>query len=296
MGDNSHIWKNFIQSFTTYIRIERALSTNTHLSYRRDVECFSRFIIERFGVAPFEVESHHIEAFIEELYHLGLSSSSSARMISSLRSFFDFLLIENEIDSSPAERITSPQLSRHLPDLLTIEDVDKMIEAIDPSTTKGIRDRAMVEVLYSCGLRVSELITLRLSDLFFEESYLRVVGKGSKQRLVPLSNVARERIELYLERRGGEESGEDTLFLNNRGRGLTRVMIFTIVRRAVAAAGIDAVVSPHTLRHTFATHLLEGGASIREVQEMLGHENITTTEIYTHVSRAHLRNILEESL
>lgn len=264
------------------------MSPNTVDSYLRDVTRFAEYIVERFDIAPHEVEARHIGAYMEELYHLGLMGSSASRALSGVKSLFEYLLVEGEIDTSPAETTLSPQSARHLPDVLTEADIDNIIGSIDDSTTKGIRDRAIVELLYSCGLRVSEAITLRLSDLFFDDGYIRVVGKGDKQRLVPISDLARQRVELYLSCRGGCDSSNDTLFLNNRGRGLTRVMVFTIVRRATASAGINATVSPHTFRHSFATHLLEGGASIREVQEMLGHESITTTEIYTHVSSRHM--------
>ncbi|MFI3304946.1 MAG: site-specific tyrosine recombinase/integron integrase [Rikenellaceae bacterium] len=293
MAENTHIWQKFLKGFSTYIRFERSLSANTLDGYMRDVESFGEFVVGRFNVAPYEVERANVEAYMVELYEVGLRSSSAARQLSSIKSFFDYLVVEREIDNSPAEFVTSPQLARHLPDLLSVEEIDRIIEAIEPSTTKGVRDRAIVEMLYSCGLRVSELTSLRLDDIFFGEGYLRVVGKGEKQRLVPLSSVARRRVEQYLECRGGEGSSVETLFLNNRGRGLTRVMVFTIVRGAAAAAGVTQRVSPHTFRHSFATHLLEGGASIRAVQEMLGHESITTTEIYTHVSQTHLREVIE---
>lgn len=293
MSENKNIWSSFIKAFTTYIRLERGLSPNTIESYIRDVGFFGSYVVEQFDTPPYEVEQHHIESYLSELYDIGMQGSSSARTLSSIKSFFEYLIVEGEIDRSPAELVTTPQSTRHLPDVLTLDDIDRIIEVIDPSSTKGLRDRAIIEILYSCGLRVSEVTTLRLSDLFFDEGYIRVVGKGDKQRLVPLSRVARERIERYLEVRGGDGSSVDTLFLNNRGRGLTRVMVFTFVRRYAALAAITATISPHTFRHSFATHLLEGGASIRQVQEMLGHKSITTTEIYTHVSREYLRETLE---
>ncbi len=272
------------------------MSANTIEAYLRDVTYFGAYIVDRFNAAPHLVERQQIESYMGELYHLGLQSSSAARVLSSIKALFDYLVIEGDIDSSPAELVAMPQSLRHLPDVLTFEQIDQIIDVIDPSTSKGIRDRAIIELLYSCGLRVSEAISLRLSDLFFDEGYIRVVGKGDKQRLVPLSEIAQNRLEQYLVTRGGEESNEDRIFLNNRGRALSRVMVFTFVRKYTALAGVKAVVSPHTFRHSFATHLLEGGASIREVQEMLGHESITTTEIYTHVSRKHLRNALEAAL
>lgn len=292
MAELAHEWQKFLKAYHTHIRFERGLSSNTIDSYLRDVRNFGDFIMRRYSLAPCDVEQQQVEEYMEQLYELSLCSSTAARMLSSVKSFYEFMLVAREMDLSPAEMVSPPSLSRHLPDLLTVEQIDSIIEAVDSATTKGLRDRALLELLYSCGLRASEAVGLRLSDLFFDAGYLRVVGKGDKQRLVPLSGVARRRIELYLERRGGEGSSVETLFLNNRGAGLTRVMLFTIVRRATAAAGVEQRVSPHTFRHSFATHLLEGGASIREVQEMLGHESITTTEIYTHVSRGHLLDSL----
>ena len=213
-----------------------------------------------------------------------------------MKSFFNYLLLTEAIEASPMEFIQSPKFGRHLPDVLTTDEIDRIIGAIDCSTPKGLRDSAMLEVLYSCGLRVSELVSLRLGDLFFGEGYIRVIGKGDKQRLVPVSDTARDRIYAYLDCRKGARKSEEILFLSNRGRRLTRVMVFKIIRQAVLRAGIDKQVSPHTFRHSFATHLLEGGASIRQVQEMLGHENIVTTEIYTHLNNDHLRETVERYL
>ncbi len=293
MGEIAHSWQKFIKAYYSYIRLERALAANTIESYMRDLRNFSDFVQQSGAVAPYDISQADIEAYMESLYTLGLESSSAARILSSIKSFFDFLLIEGEIDQSPADLVEAPKRERNLPDLLTLEQIDRIIDSIPPTTTKGLRDRALLELLYSCGLRATEATTLRLSDLFFEEGYLRVVGKGDKQRLVPLSSVAKGRIVDYLGARQGDTSNEETLFLSNRGKALTRVMLFTIVRQAATRADITSHVSPHTFRHSFATHLLEGGASIREVQEMLGHESITTTEIYTHVSRTHLRETLK---
>ncbi len=270
------------------------MSVNTVDSYMRDCEQFGRYMMEAYGLSPYDVDAHHIEAYMAELYELEISASSSARILSGLKSFFDYLVISGELDQSPAQFVVAPRPRRHLPDVLTLEDIDNMIGAIVGDSVKSLRDRAIIELLYSCGLRVSELTTLHLTDLFFDEGYIRVVGKGDKQRLVPISGVAQQRVEVYLSQRGGEFKAEDSLFLNNRGGALTRVMIFTIIKKAAAAAAITKSVSPHTLRHSFATHLLEGGASIRQVQELLGHSSITTTEIYTHVSREHLRSTLEK--
>ncbi len=294
MAENALIWQKFSHNYNTYIKLERGLSANTVESYMRDVDQFGRYIVEVFDLAPFEVECSHVEAYMMELSQLDFLASSAARILSGVKSLFEYLVICGEIDSSPAQFVVAPRASRHLPDVLTLQDIDAIIGAIDGDSVKAVRDRAIIELLYSCGLRVSELTALRLTDLFFDEGYIRVVGKGDKQRLVPISDLARWRIEQYLELRGGVDSLEDTLFLNNRGRGLTRVMIFTIVKCATAATGIKATISPHTFRHSFATHMLEGGASIRQVQELLGHSSITTTEIYTHVSGEHLRDTLSK--
>ncbi len=289
-------WQNIERQYLTYIRLERSLAQNSVYAYKRDMEQFATFIISEYNITAESVERQHIEAYMEQLHDIGLLPASAMRMLSGVKSLYKFLILQNIVDASPAEFIVAPKAERHLPEMLTIADIDSMISATDSTTPKGVRDRAIIEMLYSCGLRVSELTTLKINDLFFTEGYIRVTGKGSKQRLVPISNVAKERIERYLEVRINPDSIEPTLFLNNRGKGLTRVMIFTIVKRTAQLVGIKSGVSPHTLRHSFATHLLEGGASIRQVQEMLGHKNITTTEIYTHLSTKHLRDTLDNFL
>ena len=237
-----------------------------------------------------------IERYLGRLFEQGREKSSQARALSGIRSFFNFLLLTDEIEASPAELITAPKFGRHLPDVLTTDEIDRILAAIDTSTVKGLRDSAMLELLYSCGLRVSELVSLRLGDLFFGEGYIRVTGKGDKQRLVPINDIARDKIRFYLEERRTDSRSEDILFLNNRGTQLTRVMVFTLLREAARRAGIEKKISPHTFRHSFATHLLEGGAGIRQVQELLGHESILTTEIYTHLDSEHLRRTVEEHL
>ena len=259
MAENTKKWEETGRRYRTYIKLEKRLSENTVESYMRDLRQFAHFILRQYDVTPRKVERTMIEA-------------------------------------SPAEFVDTPKFGRHLPDVLTTAEIDRIIATVDTRTTKGIRDSAMLEVLYSCGLRVSELTSLRLSDLFFGEGYIRVIGKGDKQRLVPISTVARDKIQRYLEKRRSARSGEEVVFLNNRGGQLTRVMVFTILKQAAQRAGIDKHISPHTFRHSFATHLLEGGASIRQVQEMLGHESILTTEIYTHLDSDHLRHTLEEHL
>ena len=296
MATQQKKWVETARRYRTYIKVEKRLSENSVEAYMRDLEQFAHFVLVKWDIPPRKVEREMVERYLEWLYDEGREKSSQGRMLSGIRSFFNYLLLNDEIQSSPAEDISAPKAGRTLPDVLTTDEIDRLISSIEVDTVKGRRDRAIVEVLYSCGLRVSELITLRVSDLFFGEGYIRVIGKGDKQRLVPISDLARERISLYLDERKAAKSNEEVLFLNNRGKQLTRVMIFTILRRAALRAGIDKKISPHTLRHSFATHLLEGGAGIRQVQELLGHESILTTEIYTHLEAEHLRSTVEEHL
>ena len=283
------------RSYRTYMRLEKHLAKNTIESYMRDLAQFAHFILRMYDVPPKRVEPEMIRNYLTRMYDLGREKSSQARALSGIKSFFNYLILNDMIEASPAELIEAPKASRPLPDTLTTAEIDRLIGSIDSSTTKGLRDRAILELLYSCGLRVSELCELRIGDLFFGEGYIRVTGKGDKQRLVPISAMARERINLYLDYRKNRFRDE-VLFLNNRGCKLTRVMIFTIIKQAAQRASIDKKISPHTFRHSFATQLLQGGASIRQVQELLGHENIVTTEIYTHLNTDHLRETLEEHL
>ncbi len=296
MAENQRRWSDILRKYRIYIKIERGLSANTIESYLRDVTQFADYISEQYDVAPKHVERHMVENYLSHIFDLGEQSSTQARALSSIKSLFGYMLMQETIEVSPAEFVVSPRHDRHLPDILTMEEIDEIINLIDPSTEKGARNRAIIEVLYSCGLRVTELVSLHMADVFMSEGYLRIHGKGDKERLVPMSDTARERIETYVELRRSASINEEVLFLNNRGRALTRVMIFTMVKRAAIAAGITKSVSPHTFRHSFATHLLQGGASIRQVQEMLGHENIVTTEIYTHLDIDHLRACVEEAL
>lgn len=295
MADNSKIWAEISRGYRRYMRLQKQLSTNTIDSYMRDLAQFAHFILRQYDLQPKQVEQPMISKYMARLYELGREKSSQARSLSSIKSFFNYMLLENMIETSPAEFVEAPKSSRPLPDTLSVEEIDRMIGSIETSTPKGLRDRAILELLYSCGLRVSELCDMCIGDLFFGEGYIRVMGKGNKQRLVPISSVARDRIQLYLETRERNRR-QETLFLNNRGTQLTRVMIFTIIKQAAKRAGIEKNISPHTFRHSFATHLLEGGAGIRQVQELLGHENISTTEIYTHLGEKQLRETLEEHL
>ncbi|MBQ5648379.1 MAG: tyrosine recombinase XerD [Alistipes sp.] len=296
MAENSDKWNKIAKGFKQYIRLEKGLSENTVEAYMRDYSLFASFILRQYDVPPTKVEQYMVERYLaylfEECKH---AKASQARELSGVKAFFNYLLINDKIEQSPTELISAPKRTRHLPDVLTVEEVERIINSIPLDTIKGKRDRAMLELLYSCGLRVSELTALRLSDLFFGEGYIRVMGKGSKQRLVPIGNVARERIMIYMDERKAKDSkNKDILFLSNRGKELTRVMVFYVIRDAVARAGIDKSVSPHVFRHSFATHLLTGGASIRQVQEMLGHESIETTEIYTHLDTTRLRETVEK--
>ena len=274
MAETLKKWEEISRSYRVYIKLEKRLSENTVESYMRDLRQFAHFILRFYDVPPRKVEAPMIERYLALLYDQGREKTSQARALSGIRSFYNYLMLTDVIDSTPTQFIDTPKFGRHLPDILTVEEIDRIVAAVDTSTVKGRRDSAMLEVLYSCGLRVSELTSLRLGDLFFGEGYIRVTGKGDKQRLVPVSGAAREKIQRYLDDRATKTSASDVVFLNNRGTQLTRVMVFTILREAVHRAGIDKHISPHTFRHSFATHLLEGGASIRQVQEMLGHENM----------------------
>lgn len=298
MAENTKKWNDAARRYRTYIRLEKRLAENTVEAYMRDLRQFAHFILRQYDVAPADVEPEMVQRYLQWLYQKGREKTSQARALSGIKSFFAFLMLSDRIEASPAEFIQMPRIGRHLPEVLSTAEIDRIIAAAAaaPSQTKGLRDSAMLEVLYSCGLRVSELTSLRLQDLFFGEGYIRVVGKGDKQRLVPVSATARDRIQRYLEVRKGRRAGEEILFLNNRGQRISRVMVFTLLKKAAQNAGIDKPVSPHTFRHSFATHLLEGGASIRQVQEMLGHESILTTEIYTHLDSSHLRRTVEEHL
>lgn len=292
MTDNNTKWREILRRYRIYMQLEKHLSQNTIEAYMRDIEQFQHFILRQYDCLPKDVARENIERYMDWLYDRGTKKSSQARQLSGIKSFFNYLLLKDMITSSPAELILPPKPAKVLPDTLSTDEIDRMIATIDDSSAKGIRDKAILEVLYSCGLRVSELCNLRLGDLFFGEGYIRIIGKGDKQRLVPISGAACERIQRYKEVRT-KKTTEDTLFLNNRGTKLTRVMIFNIIKQAALLAGIDKSISPHTLRHSFATHLLEGGANIRQVQEMLGHESILTTEVYTHLDTTNLRQTID---
>lgn len=295
MAESAKKWEKINGEYRRYIKFEKRLSDNSVDAYMRDFEEFSHFVMRHWDIRAEEVASEHIERYMAWLYDEGLSSASQARRLSGVKSFYNFLLLKDRVEQLPTEGIAAPKAARLLPDTLTLDEIDAMLATFDIRTAKGCRDSAIVEVLYSCGLRVSELTSLRLQDLFFGEGYVRVIGKGDKQRIVPVSSAARDKIQLYMEFRQPKRSSEPTLFLNNRGLPLTRVMVFNIIKAASRSAGITKQISPHTLRHSYATHLLEGGANIRQVQELLGHESIETTEIYTHLDSHRLRSVVEDS-
>lgn len=289
-------WKAAIQEYLNHLQIERGLSANTRINYQLDLEKLAQFSGDESGAAPLNIDQESLTAFVYQ-YSKTKHPRSQARLMSSLKGFFDFLLNEGLRKENPAALLESPRLGLYLPDTLSIEEVEALLEANEQEHFLGKRNRAIVETLYGCGLRVSELTALQLSDLFFDEGYVRVFGKGNKQRLVPLAATTQKYIKLYLQNRNEvapkTTKDQDTLFLSRRGTGLTRAMIFTLIKQLAAKANISKKVSPHTLRHSFATHLLENGADLRAIQLMLGHSSITTTEIYVHVDRKHLAQVLE---
>jgi integrase/recombinase XerD len=295
MSKTHNSWDALVRKYRIYIKLERGLSDNTVESYMRDVGQFADFVIETHDVAPADVTQTMVEEFMYRLHDKRVEKSTQGRMLSGIKSFYQYLLLTDAIDKSPTEFIDHPKTGHALPDTLDVAEIDLIIGSIDLSAPQGHRNKAMLEPLDSCGLRVSELISLRLSDIFMEEGFIRVIGKGSKQRLVPVSGEWKRQLQFWLEDRrllNVDEKSADIVFLNRRGKALSRVMVFNIIKEAVAAAGIDKSVSPHTFRHSFATHLLQGGANIRQVQELLGHESITTTEIYTHLDSDHLRRTI----
>jgi len=276
--------------------LEKSLSDNSIESYMSDLDKLMRFLSDE-NKKPEEISLNDLQQFVAQLYDLGIHARSIARIISGIKSFYKFLALENYIQNDPTELLESPKIGFKLPEVLTIDEINNIISTIDLSLPEGRRNRAILETLYSCGLRVSELTSLRFSDMYLDEGFIRVLGKGSKQRLVPISPVAVKEIQLYLIDRHlikVKKGHEDILFLSKRGTSLSRFMIFCIIKQQTAAAGIKKTVSPHSFRHSFATHLLEGGANLRAIQQMLGHENITTTEIYTHLDRDFLRSEILE--
>ncbi len=287
--------ERYIKQFVSYLKIEKGLADNSIFAYQRDVEKLLSFCeAEKKDVLKLKYQD--LNLFVGMLYDLGLNPRSQARIISGIKQFFSFLLMDDLIFEDPAERLELPKLGRKLPEVLSIEEIDALIAAIDLSKPEGHRNKAILETLYSCGLRVSELVNLKFGDLYFDEGFIRVIGKGNKQRLVPVSPSVEKEINFYkLHTRNHlnvVKGSENIVFLNRRGAQLTREMIFTIVKNLSKEIGLNKTVSPHTFRHSFATHLLEGGANLRAIQEMLGHESITTTEIYTHLDQGFLREAI----
>lgn len=291
-------WNPTIKGFKSYLQLERSLSENSVEAYLRDVVKLVQYLeIEGIDIAPEKVEQQHIEDFLKYVSELGMNAQSQARILSGLKAFYKYMLMEDMLDATPTELLEAPKIGRKLPEVLDISEIQSLIDAIDLSKPQGERNKAMLETLYSCGLRVSELVGLQVSKLMLDEGFVVVVGKGDKERIVPIGSVAIKHIKIYIESIRNhmvniKKESEDILFLNRRGGKLTRVMVFTIIKQLAEKVGLEKTVSPHTFRHSFATHLVEGGADLRAVQEMLGHESITTTEIYTHLDREYLRQAI----
>ncbi len=290
-------WSAYIKGFKSYLQLEKSLSANSVEAYVRDISKLVNYLeTEKLNLSAEQIELKHLEGFIKAINELGFDATSQARIIAGIRSFYRYLLMEDLISVNPTELLSAPKLSRKLPDTLSVEQINALLDSIDLSTPEGMRNRAILEVLYGCGLRVSELTTLKISNLFLDVEFIKVLGKGDKERLVPIGSQAVKYIQLYKNQVRVhvpvQKGQEDFLFLNRRGKGLTRMYVFLVIKECAAKIGLQKVISPHTFRHSFATHLIEGGADLRAVQEMLGHASITTTEIYTHLDRDYLRSTL----
>ena len=290
-------WEIYKGGFKSFLILEKSLSKNSIEAYLRDVNKLIQFLENKqYTLHPKDLQLKHLQEFIKWINDLGMSASSQARVISGIKGFYKYLLLENVLDSDPTLLLESPKLGRKLPDILSIEDINKIINIIDLSKAESQRNKAMLETLYSCGLRVSELIELKISNLYLKDGFIKVIGKGNKERLVPIGNAAVKEILIYKNELRClniiKNDHQDYLFLNSRGSKLSRVMIFIILKNLVRKTGLKKKISPHSFRHSFATHLIEGGADLRAVQEMLGHESITTTEIYTHLDRDYLRQTI----
>ncbi|HIP36473.1 MAG TPA: site-specific tyrosine recombinase XerD [Crocinitomix sp.] len=288
-------WDKYKKDYQNYLKIEKSLSKNSVDAYMRDFEKLSVFFSEIQPKKPELITLYDLQQMVNWIADLGISARSQARIISGIRNFYTYLIIEDIILDDPTELLELPKLGKKLPEFLSIEEIDALKNAVDVSKNEGHRNRAIIETLYSCGLRVSELINIQITNIYFDEGFIRVIGKGNKERLVPISPYFEKEIKLYLPQRLNQEAKaghEDFLFLNRRGKQLTRVMIFTIVKNLAKKINLAKNISPHTFRHSFATHLVEGGANLRAVQEMLGHESISTTEIYTHLSDDYLREAI----
>lgn len=292
-------WNPYIKGFEMYLSTERSLSGNSVEAYLRDIRGLSSFLDENFkGLTPHETQLKHLQQYVKQIHGLGIGAASQARILSGIRAFFKFMLAEEEMYTDPTLLLEWPRLTRKLPDVLNEQEVELLLSSVDLSTPDGVRNRALLETLYGCGLRVSEAVNLQISNIHAKEEYLIVTGKGNKQRLVPVNGMALKHVGIYLKTVRNhiaiKKGNEDFVFLNKRGARLSRVMVFLIIKQLAEKAGIKKSVSPHTLRHSFATHLIENGADLRAVQEMLGHESITTTEIYTHINRKMLKEVIEK--
>ncbi len=290
-------WKSAVNGFKAYLMLEKSLSGNTLEAYVHDIDLFRKFLEEKkYEIPPEKVTLNQLQEFLAWIGETSIGPRSQARLISGIRAFYKFLLMEDAVQQNPAELLELPKLPKKLPEVLSVEEIDMIINAIDLSRPDGQRNKAMLETLYSCGLRVSELVGLKITDVQFDEEYVRVIGKGNKQRIVPLSESTAKFIRIYMNEIRNhltiKKEAEDIVFLNKNGNKLSRVMVFLIIQKLKEKVGLKKKMSPHTFRHSFATHLVEGGADLRAVQEMLGHESITTTEIYTHLNREYLRDAI----
>jgi len=294
------MWDAYIKGFKAYLQLERSMSENTVAAYLHDIAMLRNHIDAEYpGVGVEKVEMHHLQSLLQTINEMELAATTQARVLSGIKSFFGYLLLEEIIRKDPSELLQAPKLKRSLPHVLSIAEIDRLFAAIDHSKPEGQRNRAMLEAMYSCGLCVSELITLRLSGLSLEVGYIRVIGKGNKERLVPIGEEAIKQLQLYKDHIRShigniKKNYEDIVFISRLGKGLSRIMVFLVLKDLALKAGLQVNIHPHTLRHSFATHLVEGGADLRAVQEMMGHKSITTTEIYTHLDRKYLRQTLEK--
>lgn len=290
-------WNVYIKGFKSFLSLEKSLSENSIEAYLHDVNKLVQFLeFKKYDFSPKDIQLKHLQEFLVWINELGMTATSQARLISGIKGFYKYLLLENVLSVDPTALLEAPRLARKLPDTLSLSEINKLIDAIDLSRNGGQRNKAMLETLYSCGLRVSELVNLKISNLFFNEDYIKVTGKGDKERLVPIGSVAIKQIEIYKDEVRChlpiKKDNEDFLFLNNRGSKISRIHVFTTIKTLAFKARIKKKISPHTFRHSFASHLIEGGADLRAVQEMLGHESITTTEIYTHLDREYLKEAI----
>jgi len=291
-------WNSAIKEFIIYLKLEKGLSENTIISYERDILKLRKYCESIEKKMPLNIDKSTISEFVYQVAKLGYNAKSQARLLSGIRSFYNYFLLEDYLTVNPADLVEAPKTQRNLPEILSTKEIDKLLSEIDRSTLEGERNRIIIETLYGCGLRVSELISLQISDLFLKESVLRVLGKGNKQRIVPLAQETLEIIQFYLNEIRSNfpyiSGEEDTLFVNRRGKRITRVMIFTIIKRLTEKASINKKISPHTFRHSYATHLLEGGADLLDIQQLLGHASISTTEIYLHIDNSKLRDTIKK--